>query len=330
MLYTTIQQAAPALREAMTAARHILVTSHINPDGDAVGSSIGLTRILRAMGCRVTMVLPTDLPSLAVVLPDAAEVGVYSHGASLPDDVDLVVLVDTGSISRIEPIFSAERAYLAQRPLLVIDHHATNSGEGFLNLVMTEAAATCEILGLLAHAWNQAIDAETATALLMGLVTDTQSFQTAHTSPRTLRVAADLLAVGGRLNDVMRSMMYGKPFAHAKALGLAMERMHDEGDIIWTEFTQAMQQGTGADDEAGDEITAYLSRVATAKAYVLFKERRDGTVKISLRSKPGIDVGSVAHALGGGGHREAAGATLQMGLAEARDLVLGELRAALG
>ena len=108
-----------------------------------------------------------------------------------------------------------------------------------------------------------------------------------------------------------------------------MERLHQEGAIIWTEFTQAMQRDSAADDEAGDEITAYISRIGGAQAYVLFKERRDGTVKISLRSAPGINVGSVAQALGGGGHREAAGATLEMPLDEARPLVLAKVRALL-
>jgi phosphoesterase RecJ-like protein len=329
MLYNAIEHAAQPLLEAFQSARHILVTSHINPDGDAIGSVVGISRVLRQLGRTVTMVVPTALPGVAAALPDAADVQVYADTRSLPDEADLVLLLDTGSVARIEPISTHEREYLAARPLIIIDHHATNTGEGMLNLVMTEAAATCEILALLVRAWKLPLDAETATALLLGLITDTQSFQTTHTSPRTLEVAADLLQAGGRLNDVVRSMLFAKPFAHARALGLAMERLHQEGPIIWTEFTQAMQRDSAADDEAGDEITAYISRIGGAQAYVLFKERRDGTVKISLRSAPGINVGSVAQALGGGGHREAAGATLEMPLDEARPLVLAKVRALL-
>lgn len=329
MLYTTIEHAAAPLLQAFRAAQHILLTTHVNPDGDAVGSLIGMGRMLRQLGKTVTLVVPTPLPGVATVLPDASEVQVYNETHMLPAEADLVLLLDTGSVARIDPIYSAEQAYLAARPLIVIDHHATNSGEGMLNLVMTEAAATCEILTLLAAGWNLPLDAETATALLLGLITDTQSFQTAHTSPQSLRVAADLLSAGGQLNDVVRSMLFNKPFAHARALGLAMGRLHREGSIIWTELTQAMQRESGADDEAGDEIMAYTSRIGGAQVYVLFKERRDGTVKISLRSAPGIDVGSVAQAFGGGGHREAAGATLLMPLEEARPLVLAQVKALL-
>lgn len=326
MVYTTIDHAAQPLLHAFSAANHILVTSHVNPDGDAIGSVVAMGCVLRQLGKTVSLVVPTPLPSVAAVLPGAADVQVYSATRSLPAAADLVLLLDTGSVARIEPIYTYEGAYLAARPLIVIDHHATNTGEGVLNLVMTEAAATCEILALLFAAWNVPLDAETATALLLGNITDTQSFQTSHVSPRTLRVVADLLAAGGRLNDVVRSMLFAKPFAHARALGLAMERLQQDGAIIWTELTQAMQHEAGADDEASDEITAYISRIGGAKAYVLFKERRDGTVKISLRSAPGVDVGSVAQAFGGGGHREAAGATLEMPLAEARPLVLAKIK----
>ena len=132
------------------------------------------------------------------------------------------------------------------------------------------------------------------------------------------------------MNEIVRAMLFNKPFEHAKALGLSMAALHHEGPIIWTEFTQAMQQVSGADDEASDEITAYISRIGGAKVYALFKERKDGTVKISLRSMPGIDVGSVAHSFGGGGHREAAGATLHMELAEARRQVLERLHELVG
>ncbi len=326
MLYTTIDHAAEPLLQAFRTAQHILLTTHVNPDGDAIGSLVAMGRTLRQLGKTVTMVAPTPLPGVAAVLADAAEVQIYSDTRTLPAEADLVLLLDTGSVARIEPIYTYEQAYLNARPLIVIDHHATNSGQGVLNLVMTEAAATCEMLALLVAAWNVPLDSETATALLLGLITDTQSFQTSHTSPRSLQVAADLLKAGGRLNDVVRSMLFSKPFAHARALGLAMEQLHQDGAIIWTEFTQAMKAASGADDEASDEITAYISRIGGAKVYALFKERQDGTVKISLRSAPGVDVGSVAQAFNGGGHREAAGATLEMPLAEARPLVLAKLQ----
>ncbi len=330
MLYRSIELAAEPLLAACRAANHILLTTHINPDGDAIGSVVALGRTLRQMGKQVTMVAPTALPQVGFILADAPDVQVYASNPTLPASVDLIILLDTGNVSRIEPIHSQQEDYLEARPMMIIDHHATNDGEAGVNLVMTEAASTCEILALLFTAWNMPPDPETATALMLGLITDTQSFQTAHTSPRTLHVAGDLLACGGRLNEIVRAMLFNKPFEHARALGLSMDSLHREGPIIWTEFTQAMQQASGADDEASDEITAYINRIGGAKAYVLFKERRDGTVKISLRSIPGIDVGSVAQSLGGGGHREAAGATLQMSLAEARKIVLERLHALVG
>ena len=322
MLFRSIESAAQPLLEACQAATHILVTTHINPDGDAVGSIVAMGRTLRCLGKQVSLVAPTALPQVAQVLADVNDIQVYERSPALPESVDLVLLLDTGNISRIEPIYHEQQDFLAQRPLVIIDHHATNSGEGMLNLVLTDAASTCEILALLFEVWNMRPDAETATALLLGTITDTQSFQTAHTSPQSLHVAADLLQCGGRLNEIMRAMLFSKPFTHAKALGLALQRMQRKNAVIWTELTREMLDQTGADDEVGDEITAYMSRIGGAKAYVLFKERPDGAIKLSLRSAPGIDIGSVAHELGGGGHREAAGATLHMSMHEAQQLVL--------
>ncbi|HEY1016711.1 MAG TPA: bifunctional oligoribonuclease/PAP phosphatase NrnA [Herpetosiphonaceae bacterium] len=330
MLHTTVEAAAAPLMEAIAAARHILVTTHLNPDGDAVGSLIGLGRALRQLGSTVTLVAPTPLPLVAAALPDAADVRIYSAERALPAEADLVILVDTGSVSRVGPIYEDERPYLEARPLLVIDHHATNAGEGLINLVMTEAASACEIVAQLLKAWNAPCDQETATALLTGILTDTQSFQIPATSPRTMRVAADLLEAGGRLNDVVRAMLFSKPFSHAKALGLALGEMRQEGPVIWSELTRAMQAATGADDEAGDEITGYLTRITGAKVYVLFKERRDGSVKISFRSLPGIDVSLIAGEFGGGGHRQACGATVAGPLEQARATVLGRLHDWLG
>ena len=326
MLYTTIESAAAPLLAHINAAHHILVTSHINPDGDAVGSVVGMSRVLENMGKTVSMIVPTPLPAVAHALPDANNIQIYVHNRNLPADVDLIVLLDTGSVARIEPISTHEQAYLQARPLIVIDHHVTNNGEGAVNLIMTKAAATCEILTQLFQAWNVTLDSDTATALLLGMLTDTQSFQTSQTTPQTMRVAADLVELGGRLNPLVRAMLFNNKFANAKALAAVVAGMQQEGEIIWAQFTQAIQRETGASDEAGDDITAFLSRIGGAKVYVLLKERRDGSVKLSLRSAPGIDVGSVAQALGGGGHREAAGATLEMPLDQARETVLAKVR----
>ncbi|GIV97117.1 MAG: phosphoesterase [Herpetosiphonaceae bacterium] len=329
MIYDDVRVAAPLIAERLRTARHILVLTHVHPDGDAAGSLIAMGHVLQGQGYRVTLVAPTALPSAASVLASAPAVHIYVNHRTLPEDVDRVVILDTGSIDRLGPIFTEQKDYLLRRPMIVIDHHVTNEGQGTINLIVPQASATCELLHDLFHAWGTPIDPETATALLLGLITDTQSYQTSSTTPHSLLVGSQLLAAGGDLARLINAIYFSKSFANMRAVGMALARIERDEDLIWTELTREMIEATGADDEASDELMMILARIAGAKAYALFKERPDGTIKVSLRSHPGVDVAAVAARFGGGGHIQASGATLHVPLAEAREAVLAALHDAV-
>lgn len=336
MLYTNAEQAAPAIAEALRGKRHILLITHVNPDGDAIGSLLSLGLYLEQQGHQVTMLAPTPLPDFSLRMQSVERILVYSQNPvysetlTLPESVDLIVLVDTGDVQRIARIYEEQREYLAARPLVIIDHHATNSGEGSVNLIDASLSSNCELLYQLLRAWDAQISPEIATALLMGITTDTQSFKTSNTTPSALRAAADLVELGADRALIMQDVYSNIPFETAKLLSLSLSELKREGSIAWTHVTQVMQRSVNASDDASAEVTDYIANLGGLRATALFKERRDGSVKISLRSVPGVDVAAVAQHFGGGGHRQAAGATLAGPLNEAEQRVLDVLRAAVG
>lgn len=335
MLYTNARQAAPALSDALRGKRHILLITHVNPDGDAVGSLLGLGLYLEQQGHQVTMLAPTPLPDYSLRMRDIDRIMVYSGSAvysetlTLPETVDLIMLVDTGDVQRIARIYEEQRAFIEARPLIVIDHHATNNGEGVVNLVDASLSSNCELLYHLLRAWNARITPEIATALLMGITTDTQSFKTSNTTPSALRAAADLIDCGADRGLIMKDVYSSIPFETAKLLSLSLSELRRDGPIAWTHVTQVMQRSANASDDAAAEVTDYIANLGGLKATALFKERRDGSVKVSLRSVPGVDVAAVALHFGGGGHRQAAGATLEGPIQEAEEQLLAVLRAAV-
>ncbi|MBA3944690.1 MAG: bifunctional oligoribonuclease/PAP phosphatase NrnA [Herpetosiphonaceae bacterium] len=325
MMYTTVADAAAPLRQIIAGKHHILVISHVNPDGDAIGSVVGLGLALEQQGHQTTWLVPTPVPPFATRMPGAERVQSYSQDQRLPATVDLVILVDTGDVQRITSIWEEQQTYLRARPLIVIDHHVTNSGEGLCNLVDPLSSSTCELIYGLLRAWDVEFTPELATALLFGITTDTQSFRTSNTTPSALRAAADLLEQYADREAIVRDVYHNTPFTYGKLLALALAEMQRAGDVVWTHVSQEMQRITGADDEAGSEVTDYLAGLGEFKASALFKERRDGTVKVSFRSNPPVDVASVAQQWGGGGHRQAAGCTIMQPLSDAEPLVIAAL-----
>lgn len=324
-IYTIASQAAPALVEQIERASRILVLTHINPDGDAIGSLLGIWHMLHAMGKRALPLASSPLPGYATWLPGAEHIRVYQPGMALPD-ADLVIMVDTATLGRVGRIYDEHTQALMSLPIVIIDHHVTNDGAGMVNLITPEAASTCELLFELFQVLGVAISPEMATCLLMGVTTDTQSFQTSATTATSLRVAAHLLELGAEQNRIVREVYYALPASSAELIGRALTEMHRDGALAWTRVTLAMMRATGAEDEAVDEVVRIMQRIAGVRALVVFKERQDGSTKISLRSVQPINVAQLATRWGGGGHAQAAGATLTMRPEQAEHNVLPHLR----
>jgi bifunctional oligoribonuclease and PAP phosphatase NrnA len=326
MLYNDASLAAPAIAAQIDQAERILILTHINPDGDAIGSMLGLWHALQSLGKHALPLASSPLPLYAKWLPGAEHIQVYRQGMGFPD-VDRVIMVDTATLARVGRIYDEHAHALMALPIVIIDHHVTNEGAATVNLIQPEAASTCELLFALFRAMDLPMSPDLATCLLLGLITDTQSFQTSSTSSESLRVAADLLDLGGDQERIVREVYYALPQSSAALIGLVLTEMRRDGPIAWARVTLSMMRATGAEDEAVDEVVRAMQRIAGVKALVVFKERQDGTTKISMRSVQPINVATLAMRWGGGGHEQAAGATLTISLEQAEHDVVPQLRA---
>jgi len=329
MLYNDARLAAPAIAAQIDQAERILILTHINPDGDAIGSMLAMWHALQSLGKHALPLASSPLPGYATWLPGVEQIKVYRQGMALPD-ADLLIMVDTATLARVGRIYDEHAQACLALPIVIVDHHVTNEGAATVNLIQPEAASTCELLYALFRALDVSISPALATCLLLGVTTDTQSFQTSSTSSESLRVAADLLDLGADQERIVREVYYALPDSSAALIGLALTEMRRDGPIAWARVTLSMMRATGAEDEAVDEVVRSMQRVAGVKALVVFKERQDGSTKISLRSVQPINVAALAMRWGGGGHEQAAGATLATSIERAEHEVVPQLRALVG
>jgi phosphoesterase RecJ-like protein len=328
MIYTDPIAAAPAFRAALEPAQRILLLTHVNPDGDAIGSLLGAMHAVRALGKTPLPVATAGLPDYVFRLPGIEALQLYRTGDALPE-ADLTWMLDTATLERAGPVFDEHKTRLLAQPLIVTDHHTTNEGGGALHLIDPHAASCADLLFRLLQAMDAPITPEAATCMLLGTFTDTQSFQTSGTRAETLRSAAGMIEAGGDLRAVVNAVYFTVPPSTIRLTSVALSTVHVEDGLVWAVVTQAMLRATGAGDAATDDTVTRMQRIADMRVCVLFREHHDGTVKISLRSVPGINVAAIAQRWGGGGHTQAAGATLQMGLEQAQREVLPLLRSAV-
>ncbi|HET9242657.1 MAG TPA: bifunctional oligoribonuclease/PAP phosphatase NrnA [Gaiella sp.] len=305
MLRSDREAVVTALREH----DRFVVTSHDNPDGDALGSLLATHLALVQLGKDSVMVLggPAPLP------PEYRFLGLEGHGLlrNAPDDSAerVLVAVDCAQASRIvEPRLVASAALTVN-----IDHHHDNTRFGDVNLVVEQASSTAEVLADVFHDLGVRITPETAEALYTALVTDTGRFQYSNTTPKALRLAAELVEAGADVAKVFVEIYESTPFAKLKLLARALERATElaDGRIVVSELRQEDFVAAGADEPYSEGIIDHLRAVDGAELVALVRELPAGAPaarKGSLRSHPdGVDVSAIARSFGGGGHKRAAG-----------------------
>ncbi|MFV1949732.1 MAG: bifunctional oligoribonuclease/PAP phosphatase NrnA [Anaerolineales bacterium] len=300
-------------------ADRILVISHIRPDGDAVGSLIGLGLILEELGKEVNLVLEDGVPKVFHHLTGFDKVFKEANGV-----YDLVIVVDCSDIDRIGSVLDDHG-----EPDVNIDHHPTNTHFGSLNLVREEAVATVELIYDLALALSYPFNQAIAEALLTGLLTDSLGFRTSNSSPRTLRIAAELQEQGADLQTLYRKAMLEKSYEAIRYWGKGLGRIQREGGLAWTSLSlkdRVEAKYPGRDDA---DLVNVLTRIRDVDICVVFVEQKNGTVKVSWRSRPGFDVSLIATQFGGGGHKPAAGADIHGSLEQIQIDVLEATRKSL-
>lgn len=304
-------------------ARRVLAFCHISPDGDAVGSLLGLGWILRGLASdaaaeerRIALVCADSLPPQLGFLP-----GVEQLLAEPPAGPwDAVVSVDASDAKRLGSVFRPGDYGAA--PIIVLDHHITNLYFGTLNYVDTRAAASAQIVIDLADVLEAPISQEAAVCLLAGLVTDTLSFRTSNVTPDVLRAAARLMEAGANISEITALALNRRPLGAIRLWALALAQLRLEHEVLWTYVTPAMRAAAEAPKEGESGLAEYLLSAPEARATAIFSEKTDGDIEISFRSRPGYDVAQIALSLGGGGHPQAAGCTIPGPLAAAQARVL--------
>lgn len=309
--------------EAIEASRRVLLFAHVYPDGDVLGSQLGLGLALRTAGRAVAFACAHAVPEPFGFLPGAGDVQQWKAGQ---DGYDLVVTLDCPDPGRLGGLLEGARGPGAR--VLNVDHHGDNRRYGDVNWVDTTAAATGEMVFDLVEAARLPLTPEVAVNLYTAIVTDTGSFRYSNTTAKTFRTAARLLEHGVDPARVATAVYETRELGGLRLLGALLQQVEADpgGELAWLVIDRA--QMASPDLPEGEEFVNYPRSLRTAKVAVLFRELPDA-VKVSLRAKGDVNVARIAARLGGGGHPNAAGVVLPAGLAAAKALVLGAVREAL-
>jgi phosphoesterase RecJ-like protein len=317
------QEGLIRILERLTPGLKVVLTTHVNADGDGAGSEAALSGWLRRRGLEPVIVNPTPFPESFAFLLDGTPAWTPAEEEAAPAlrEADFFVVLDTAEPSRLGSVHS----HLSGREVLTIDHHPPAGPPlGEISVRDPSACATGELVHDLFTLAGVPPTREEAEALYVAIVTDTGSFRYANTNPPAHRIAAELIEIG-----VDPEAMYRRLYATYTADSLALTRralealqVHPDLPVAWISLTPADMDLTGAGKDDLDAIVEYPRRLQGVEVAVLFRVLPDGRTKVSLRSAGDTDVAAIARELGGGGHVKAAGALVPHGLTETERLVL--------
>ena len=301
------------IRKHFDEAENILITAHIHPDGDAVGSCLALYHVLKQMGKKARVVLDDHVPEIYDILPGFKKIQRYD-GETL--EADLVLLLDArpGRDGRVCAAVSA--------PMLNIDHHTSNDCSADYAYVEPEASATSAILYGLFREWGIALDEQVASCLYMGIATDTGFFAFPNTRPETLKICADLMRAGAKPAKIAAAVQR-KSFREVRELARGLDTMElfAEGRAVGIFLDESF-----LDLELTDELIDMARYIQDIDIAVLLKAEEGGkSCRVRMRSEK-LDVSKLAQALGGGGHKEAAGASIKACFNEAKTILQKEIK----
>jgi phosphoesterase RecJ-like protein len=316
-----VQQIAEVIRKS----DDFLVAAHASPDGDAIGSSVGMGHILAALGKRFSLFNPSGLPNQFDWLPLPGPMHATLSGA----EANWIIVLDCGTASRA----GLELQHLLEaRQVINIDHHLGNPNFGRLNWVDDSYPAVAAMMADLADELGVPLTGPLAEAIYLGIATDTGFFTFGNTDPRVMELGARLIRLGlqpGEVNakirnqwTVRRFRLWGKSFSGTE--------LHFGGKLALAVVTREMMERTGTTSVDTEEIVNFLRRLRGTRAAAMLREEPDGTFKFSLRSTGADNVQAVAALFGGGGHRNASGGTIAEDLESAKKRLVEALGEGLG
>lgn len=306
-----MEQTARQIYRAVMQAEKILLVTHQNPDGDAVGCISAFSYFLRDLAKKhhnycFNQPAPR-INSLPHIININTDPGIWR------EKHDLVVVLDSGDF-RHAAIDSQIREAVHGPTVINIDHHETNSNFGHFNLVIKTASSASEVLYYFFKYNNVPLNKNIAAALLTGIITDTENFTNPGTNINCLKIASDLIHRGANFNQIKTWFLKDKTLSSLKLWGIAFSRLNknEACDIIYSFITRKDLKENNLDESETEGIANFMNNLGDCKASLLLKEKKDGLVKGSLRTtRDDFDAAGVARALGGGGHRKAAGFTME-------------------
>jgi phosphoesterase RecJ-like protein len=286
-------------------ASSIALACHVNPDGDALGSMLGLFHVLRAAGRDVVASFPKPF-TVAPHYRELPGLDLLTHPAEFPLEPDVMVTFDCGSLGRLGDLESAAKS---ARELVVLDHHVSNTRYGTINVIDPSAAASGVLVRRLVQTLGLPLTTEAAVSLYAALVCDTGRFQYETTTPKVFELACELVTFDVPVSRLSRQLFEEHRFAYLKLLGeaLAAAELDVDQRFVWTAVTQDMLTRHGVTLEEVEGLIDIVRRTTEAEVTCVLKEEADGSVRVSLRSLGDVDVRLIAADNGGGGHRFAAG-----------------------
>lgn len=310
MMKKIIQQLASSTR--------VLLASHTNPDGDAIGALLAMGLALEKLGCEIVLHNESSIPAVYRFLPAVERI---QKQVQDPAHFDAAVILDCGSLSRI----GSSAAAIETIPVIInIDHHTTNNRFGRYHLVDVNACATSEIVYRLIGAMGIAMDTSMATAIYTGILTDTGSFRFSNTNRESFAICEAMVASGVKPSAVAQHVYGTYSLGRIKLLNLALDSIEisNNGYLSIMTVTQEMLADTGTQPEDADGLINYARRIRDVKVAALIHELDNGQTTekghkrfhVSLRSDGSVDVSRIATTFGGGGHAGAAGFSVESSL----------------
>lgn len=307
-------------------SRNVIITSHINPDGDAIGSLVAMGVALQSLGIETTLFNESPIPAVYRFLP-----GVERISRTLEDHnaFDTAVILDCGNIERV----GGKADQVAAVPVVInIDHHVTNNGFGDLQVVDASACATAEIVHRLIKAMDVEIDQTMAVSIYTGIVTDTGSFRFSNTNHAAFAICDEMVRKGVQPYNVAQHVYGTYSLGRIKLLNLALESIEisKNGNLSMMMLTRQMLNDTGTHPEDADGLINYARRIEDVKIAALIQEQENGNhgqrdakqFHVSLRSDGSVDVAAIASGFGGGGHPSAAGFSIETTLSELKRKII--------
>jgi phosphoesterase RecJ-like protein len=325
------KEAIERLALEFSAGRSVVLSTHINADGDGCGSETALARILTTLGMSVSIVNPTPWPETYEFLLGNDVVDATAGGPSALRKADLLIVLDISDIKRLGSLADSVRGF--QKPRLVIDHHMpSDEPPSTVMLSDTGACATGELVFDLAVTLGVEITADIAVSLYVALLTDTGGFRFSNTSARCLAVAGQLLAAGVEPEDMYRRLYASHPIGRLHLLrdALATLEVDPAYGISWISVAAGAAEEYGLKSEDLDGLAEHPRSVGGTRLAIFFRDLGHGKIKVSFRSTGGVDVNAFARQFGGGGHARASGALIAGTLEEVRHSVVTAAREFVG